>query len=361
MTTSKPTPTRPAAALARLLDANANRAAEGLRTLEDLARFVLDRGDLSGQAKALRHRVRTIAAQLLEPTGLDARDTPHDVGTGLTESTERSRQDLAEVADAAASRTTESLRVLEETAKVLDPASGADFEAARYATYELHRVVGTALRARAPQWKACLLLTTELCAGRDPLEVLQAAIVGGVDCVQVREKTMESGPLLAHTQRVVHLAHAAGIHAIVNDRADLAKLTGADGVHVGQSDLSVAQVRAVAGPSAIVGVSTANLQQARQAAADGASYCGCGPMFPSTTKAKPTLSGPNYLRAYLGDAQAAARPHLAISGINTENIKALAALGCRGVAVSSVICGASDPGGMTQQLVRALETVGAGE
>ena len=120
---------------------------------------------------------------------------------------------------------------------------------------------------------------------------------------------------------------------------------------LGQSDLPVSRVREIVGSRLIVGVSTENPEQASQAHADGADLCGIGPMFPTTTKHKPVLAGPEYLTRYLNDFSL---PHLAIGGITPANIGLLTKLGCRGVAVSSCVCSASDPASVCAELLQAL-------
>jgi thiamine-phosphate pyrophosphorylase len=341
-------------AAARILDANANRAREALRTLEDLARFALSDAALSSDCKTARHDLASAIASLaISPaTLLAARDTPGDVGTDITTTTEGARVGLAAVAAAAAGRASEALRVLEETAKAL-AGPWQRFESIRYRVYDLDRRLRTALLARAPQWTLCVLLTTDLCRHHPIERVAALAIDGGADCLQLREKTMEPGPLLALARRLVALARPRGVAVVVNDRPDIALLSGADGVHVGQTDLSVADCRRVLGPGAIVGVSTSRLAEARRAVADGASYCGLGPMFASTTNAKPTLAGPDYLRAYLADPACAAVPHLAISGIDAARAAELGSLGCRGVAVSSAVCAAEDPAAAARAIAAA--------
>jgi thiamine-phosphate pyrophosphorylase len=134
-----------------------------------------------------------------------------------------------------------------------------------------------------------------------------------------------------------------GASLIVNDRTDIALMGAAHGVHLGQEDARVAEARGLAGARLAIGVSTENLEQARRAALDGADYCGVGPMFPSTTKDKPRLAGPECLREYLADPLASSRPHLAIGGITPDNIDQLVRVGCRGVAVSAAVCSAPQP------------------
>ncbi len=353
----------------RILDANLNRAREALRVMEDLARFVLSSGSLSGDLKAARHDLRRIA----ETAGLSAvelaawRDTPGDVGTGVTTDAETQRVGLLDVAIAAGKRAGEALRVIEEVAKTLavnaasarseptDPAALA--KALRYRVYELERrlllTMGTT-DGRVRQWRLCVLITESQCAGRPWTDVAARALRGGAECLQLREKDLSDAELLRRARTLVDVCRVHGGVCIVNDRPDIALLSGADGVHLGQEDLGVADVRRLAGRGLIVGVSTANMTQALQAAADGADYCGCGPMFPSTTKAKPALSGPEYLRAYLADDRTARIPHLAISGISAANVATLAEAGCRGVAVSSSVCGAADPEAAAREIVSRL-------
>ena len=128
-------------------------------------------------------------------------------------------------------------------------------------------------------------------------------------------------------------------------------LADADGVHLGQTDLPPAEARKLVGKQLLIGVSTSNLDEAKQAKQNGADYCGVGPMFHTTTKHKPTLAGPAYLREYLAWNQL---PHLAIGGINTQNIHELIEAGAQGIAVSSAICAAENPHDATSKLVDML-------
>ncbi len=337
----------------RILDANANRAREALRVMEDAARFVLDDAELSGQLKQLRHDLAQCLASISQ---LDAwRDTPGDVGTTITTQSEQSRSDVADVVTAAGKRLSEALRVLEEYSKTL-PETLTDVAAAieklRYRGYTLEQRLMTTLgTTRARQWRLCVLISESLCQAGDWLEVAEAAIAGGADCIQLREKDLDGKELLARTRRLVSLCRPKGVSAIVNDRPDVALLGEADGVHLGQTDLPCREARKLVGRQLLIGVSTSNLDQAKQALKDGADYCGVGPMFPTTTKHKPVLAGPGYLKEYLAWGRL---PHLAIGGINSKNIGELVSAGVKGVAVSSAVCGAENPDEITQQLIRAL-------
>ncbi|MGH7131955.1 MAG: thiamine phosphate synthase [Phycisphaerales bacterium] len=339
----------------RILDANLNRAREGLRVLEDIARFALDDASVITQFKIIRHALRSVA-DAADPGGgrlrlLASRDTPADVGTQISTPAESARSNLHDLASAAAARTSEALRVIEETAKLLAPASARGIEQARYHLYELEKRLLLALATgRARQWRLCILLTESLCTHHPWLEVARRAIAGGADCLQLREKDLDSAELLRRADQLIALARPHGVSVIVNDRADIALAANADGVHLGQHDLPVAAVRALAGARLLVGVSTHNLDEARRALNDGADYAGVGAMFTTATKPRET-SGPAYLRAFL-DFVADKRPlpHLVIGGITSANLSQLAAAGCRGVAVSLVVCSASDPAAVCASL-----------
>lgn len=347
--------------LLRILDASANRCREAVRVMEDLARFSLNDASLSARLKSLRHDLQAALDAGLAESGTDrldllaSRDTPGDVGTTITTAAEHHRPDQAAVAAAACSRLTEALRSIEESLKALPaPVAAARIEAARYLAYTLEKDLLLRLARPRKQWTLCLLLTAELCPRGDWLTVAKAALDAGTECIQLREKNLPHRELLERARTLVELARPTNASIIINDRADIAILAGAAGVHVGRDDLPASEARRLVGPRMLVGVSTSNIEQAHAAARDGADYCGVGPIFPSSTKLKPSLSGPDYLKLFLTDPTTAPIPHLAISGITPDNVKPLADLGCRGVAVSSAVCAAPDPGSVCRQLIRSL-------
>jgi thiamine-phosphate pyrophosphorylase len=325
----------------RIIDASANRAREALRVMEDVARFVLDDADLSAALKDIRHDVALALSDSADAGALLAsRDTPGDVGTSISTPGEYRRENVGSVAAAAAKRLTEALRSIEECVKVGPEGPVAKgVEALRYRAYDVEKRLLLALgTGRARQWTLCVLITEPLCE-LPWEEVARQSIEGGADCLQLREKSLSDAALLRRARRLVAITREMGpdVSVIVNDRPDIAVLSGAHGVHVGQEDLPVEEIRKLAGFSLLIGVSTSNLERALAAARAGADICGVGPMFQTTTKDKPNLAGPEYLREYLANAATARVPHLAIGGITPENISQLAAVGCRGVAVSAAV------------------------
>jgi thiamine-phosphate pyrophosphorylase len=334
------------------MDANANRAREALRVMEDAARFALDDPTLAGDLKAVRHRLRDVLETLPAGWLAASRDTRGDVGRTLTEPAERSRAGLVDVAAAAGARLGESLRVLEEVAKTVSEAAGADLERLRYRGYEIDAALQRRLATgRARQWHVCVLLSEEHCV-RPWAEVLDRIVAAGVDCIQVREKRMDDAALLDRVCAVIEMARPAGASVIVNDRADVALAAGADGVHLGQGDLSVEAVRRFAGRTLLVGVSTHDPDEARAAIEAGADYLGVGAMFASALKPQRRPAGTAFLRHVVRTWPQV--PHLAIGGITSDNVGALVGAGARGVAVSTAVCAAAAPDAVVVQLRSAL-------
>ncbi len=348
----------------RLMDANANRAREAMRVMEDAARFAYDDCVLALGLKALRHDFAGVIDDLERSQGSLAlhRDTACDVGTTLTTEREMQRADMGSVITAAGKRLTEAVRSLEEYAKVLHNAPGiaARFEALRYQAYGLEQaLLLRATRGKVEQWAVCLLLTRGMCR-LGWREVLEACLEAGVDAVQVREKDLSARSYLAVARETIEACrssmHAAGqsVRVIVNDRPDVAMLAGADGVHVGQDDLAVQDVRQLVGHAMLVGVSTSRVAEVEAAVGSGgggADYVGLGPMFATTTKRKDHLVGPGYVTEVVGHERVGSVPHLAIGGIGVANVSEVLQAGARGVAVCGAVCGSDQPGEVMRRLV----------
>jgi len=337
--------------LLRLIDANANRAREALRVLEDYARFILNRDDLCHELKSLRHDLTTA----LRPFLADAivhRDTPGDVGTTVTTTAEQSRDDLNHIVTAAGKRLGEALRSLEEYAKTLTPSPASAIEAIRYRLYDLEQRLALTLRPQNAfgSVRLYVLITESLCR-RPWLEAAEQAILGGADCLQLREKNLDGGELLGRARQLVSLCKRHHVLCLINDRPDIALLSGADGVHLGQEDLPARDARKLLGNSHLIGVSTHNLDQARQAVLDGADYIGVGPVFPSATKPRDILPGPAYAAQV---AREISLPAIAIGGICAQNVDQVRAAGVRAIAVTAAVLDCEDPRAAAMELKNAL-------
>ena len=318
---------------------------EAARVLEDLARFVVEDRDLSEGFKSIRHELVEIVDRLCGPDRAIHRDVAGDPGTSIEGACESSRASLFAVGVANGSRLAEALRTLEEGAKLGahadDPKHAKALEGLRYRAYDLVAQLSTRLRStQSHQWKVCLLLTRALC--HHPWQaVLRSAIEGGLDAVQVREKDGTTAQLVAHARAVVAIAQPHGVSVIVNDRVDVALAAGADGVHLGIDDLSISDARAISNRPLLIGATVHDEGEAQRAIEAGADSCGVGAMFTTAVKPAQVPAGPRWMSEFL--ARWPQIPHLGVGGITPDNVAALAAVGCHGVAVSTCVCASDDP------------------
>jgi thiamine-phosphate pyrophosphorylase len=332
----------------RILDAAANRAREALRVVEDYCRFVLDDAFLSRELKCLRHELREELSHLPAMSFLKGRDTLQDVGAGVTAPGEHERHSLGEVVQAGLKRLEEALRSLEEFGKLHGPDVGLAFEKLRYRAYTLEKAIllGADARRGLADARLYVLVTGTQCAAAIDWTIREAA-AGGAQIFQLREKALADRELIDRARKMRCWTRECGALLIVNERPDIARLVEADGVHLGQDDMSVKDARRIMGPKGLIGVSAHDLAQVRQAALDGASYIGVGPTFPSGTKAFPALAGLELVR------QAAAEttlPAFVIGGIQAKNLAAALDAGARRIAVGEAICKSEDPQAAARQL-----------
>jgi thiamine-phosphate pyrophosphorylase len=203
-----------------------------------------------------------------------------------------------------------------------------------------------------------VLIDPSACRGRDTVEVGRAALAGGAALLQWRDKLRDKGDQLAEARALYELCIGQDAAFIVNDHADLALAvaherppTGAIGVHVGQRDLPLAEVRRIVPDYFLVGVSTNNLNEARRAQSEGASYIAVGDIFGTASKAGTRAASPQRLaevRAAVG------LPVFGIGGIDAGNAAQVIAAGADGVAVISAVCSAADPQQAARELVEEL-------
>ncbi len=205
------------------------------------------------------------------------------------------------------------------------------------------------MSARLP---ALYAIVDPLDTGRDPVALARALLAGGAELLQVRLKGASAARLLAVATEVVALGHAAGALVLVNDRPDVARAAGADGVHLGQDDLPVAAARRVLGPGALVGVSTHDVGQARAAAAAGADYLGVGPVFATTSKT--AALPPRGLDLVRAVRAAVACPLVAIGGITAATAAAVRAAGADSVAMIGALTTAPDVTAAVRAVLTAL-------
>lgn len=344
--------------LARLIDACANRAREGLRVVEDHARFFLNSPELTRGLKEIRHDFQR-AMETLPPEVknglLVSRDVSGDVGTTISTPTEMARSSPAMVAIANLKRVQETLRSLEEYSKCFQTPAAGIFESLRYRSYKLEQILGNqnSSRSRLQQARLYLLVTAEACTlGFE--KTTRMALEGGVDIIQSREKRLPDSVWLEHLHQLRKWTNEAGALLIVNDRADLACLCGADGVHTGQEDLSVPACRSLFqknGTNGLVGTSTHTVSQLRDAGFQGADYAGVGPVFPSQTKEFETFAGLQLVQSVRANLEI---PWFALGGIQMENLEQVTAAGAKRIAVSHCLLSSREPDQTARELKRRL-------
>ncbi len=323
------------AAARRIVDANLNRCREGLRAAEEYARFALaDRGS-AGALRGLRRDLGRLGGDLFDAKEiLAARAPAEDVAAAAPTSP---RADEAAVARAALARAGEALRALEEYGGLLDASAPGRFAPLRFKLYAVEKALaaGDAVRKRRlGDARLYVLLTEALCRNGDVFETAREAAAGGADMFQYREKQMEDGAFLASARRLAELSAELGALLIVNDRADVARLAGADGVHLGQGDLSVAEAREIMGPGRIAGRSTHSPEQAAAAAGEGADYIGVGPVYVTKTKEHAAAVGPEYVSHCAREVDL---PGFAIGSVNETTVDEVLAAGATRLAICTGI------------------------
>jgi thiamine-phosphate pyrophosphorylase len=267
---------------------------------------------------------------------------------------------LLDLVTANAKRVEESLRVIEELAKLPEMNSmlnSAGFEQKRFALYALERDLISRISRRDKIEKIAglyVILDRQFLAGRDELEVTSQIIEGGARVIQLRDKQSKKGELLLLAQKLRELCSQAGVLFIVNDYLDLALAADADGLHIGQEDLPLPAVRRELPIDAIVGCSVTTVSQATRAQNEGADYIAVGSMFPTTTKKEAIVVGVDMLKEL---KRVVSVPLVAIGGINQNNVGEVVTAGADAVAVISAVMGEKDVKGAVHKLVARMNMV----
>jgi thiamine-phosphate pyrophosphorylase len=339
----------------RIIDANLNRAGEGLHLLEELARLMLDDAELTRQLKAMRHNI--LRGDLAFNKALiQSRNSEGDVGLDIEAPGEGGRE-LPIIVVANARRVQEALRILEELAKVpgTTPKLEPDrFKKARFDLYTIEQKLLSRLLRRDKTGGLTglyAIIDSQALGKRSHLEVAEQLIRGRASAIQLRHK-LDSREELSIAQRLKNLCSAHGVLFIVNDHLDIALAVAADGLHLGQEDLPVRVARRLLPIDMIVGVSVTTLKQAKAAEAAGADYIAVGSIYPTSSKETAKVIGLERLRRIRGSVSL---PLVAIGGINRTNAAEVAAAGADGVAVIRAIMQAESIERAARQLIRAFE------
>ena len=341
----------------RLIDANANRAREGIRTAEDYIRFISGESHWASTLKNIRASITAHLHSIIDGSELVRNRLvetdplrPIEGKAEHPQSAESPRQ----VAVRGTKRAQEALRVLEEFVRGESAEASSALSRARYQLYEAEQWLVCASEAAGILYQANVyaLLTESLCK-KGLLQTAEAVMRGGVKVLQLREKNMPDWQALqkAHNLRKSCTDHGAVL--ICNDRIDLSLAACSAGVHLGQDDLTPNQARSVSGERLLIGRSTHSVEQARAAVeVERADYIGIGSMYDTKTKPERTLAS-----VKLAEEVSALKlnvPVFAIGGISLERLEELKKAGVRRVAVSSAIIAADDPESQARRFVEAM-------
>ena len=334
--------------IAQLLDANLDRAREGLRVMEDWCRFGLKRSDLSVQLKDWRQKLGIHHHNMYRK----ARMTSQDPAMGISHPLQKVRSTPEAVFIANSCRVQEALRVIEEFTRITDPNLCEVATKIRYEAYAIEIEVLNAKEGidRRQTLKECslYLITTNK---KNLEEIVLQTLKAGVRMVQYREKFLQDNEKVSQAKRLASLCKKYNSLFIVNDRIDIALAVDADGIHLGQEDIPTKIARKLLGSEKIIGRSTHCIEDIKKSQEEGCDYIGIGPIFPSKTKKELNPIGIDYLEKGLNETLL---PAFAIGGINSSNIKKLNQINTLRIAVSDEIINSNAPFSKTEELFKFL-------
>jgi thiamine-phosphate pyrophosphorylase len=332
-------------AVLRIIDANFNRAREAARVIEEYCRFWLNCEGLSARAKSLRHRLSALVGRLDKAALICSRDSEGDVGRGMVVDGQLDRRNLVDCFTAATKRLTEALRALAEMTRIVEPSLSEEFERLRFEAYTLEKDIGTFSEVKekfSPVRLYIVLSVTQKIGDGEVIELMKRCIEGRADCIQLRAKGITDRRTFKLAAELVDICRGEGVISIINDRVDIAAIAGADGVHLGQDDLKVENCRSIQFSPMIFGRSTHSVEQLKSAIEEGADYVSVGPVFASPTKPSVEVAGLEYVEKALDLLKGSGIGHVAIGGINHENLGLVLEKGVRAVAVGSAVMNSND-------------------
>lgn len=306
----------------RIVDVNINRASEGMRVLEEISRFILNDKKLTLVFRDLRSEL--IKSINYNSVYLDNRNIKNDFGKDFMP---KERENIYSIVKANAKRVEEALRVLEEFSVKKEL-----FFKMRFKVYDLEKSIISKLNKRGFYKTSSIDLTVYVV--HDDVDILIRSIKSGAKIIQLRDKTSSAKIILKKAKEIMkfidRLLPKRKPIFIINDRVDIAVLSKADGVHLGQDDLSVSEAKNLLGFGKIIGKSTHDIEQGLKAQKEGAVYVSVGPVYSTPTKPKRHPVGLEYVK------QAAEKiriPWVAIGGINRETAEEVVKAGARNLAV----------------------------
>jgi len=337
----------------RIIDANFNRAREGLRIAEEFCRFALDNESLAGRCKQIRHQLSSAIGKLDTQKLICAGDTENDVGCGMEVAGQMKRNSLEDCVTAGFARTTEALRAIAEAVSTIDSKFSGQFEKLRYDCYILEKDISLygypALKFKKTRLYCVITSGNDI----DALKIAGACAENGADCIQLRAKNISDSDFLSLGREFVNLCKKNNVISIINDRADIAVASDADGVHIGQDDLPVSEVRKLQLKPLIMGTSTHSMTELKESIKQKPHYVGLGSVFPTNTK-QVEVCGLEYISKAVEFLKDKSIEAVAIGGINLENVEKVLQAGAKRIAVSSCVCRAKNPADVCKKLKKTI-------
>lgn len=314
----------------RHIDVCLNRIQEGIRVVDEIVRFYLEDEELLKLLKELRHQVKNFF-EIDDYYLLTARDSENDLGFNFIANGEGARSSIKNIAKASLKRIIESLRILEEYAKLPELKCNINIEKVRQQMYAVEKNIVLRLSKFDISQSRIYPITPE----KDYLSYCEQ-IVNRSEFIQLRVKNRSKSAIL-EIVREIKKATDNRLLIIINDHIDICLAENLAGVHLGQDDLPMVEARKILGDGKIIGISTHNVEQAILAEKDGADYIGIGPVFETTTKET------GYLALGLAELEKIATsvkiPSFAIGGISGDNFSRVMACGVTGAALISALVG----------------------
>ena len=342
----------------RIIDANMNRASEALRVLEDWARYSKDDKQIAEKLKKIRHSINNILSA--HPNLVMHRESEFDVGKEIENNSER--KSVRDIIRANCKRLEEAFRVLSEYGGLVKTSRWgvSEFENNRYEIYTIEKeLLKNEKLLRLHNARLYLVAGKDVVSQRlytdnEFLSIIEKSIEGGVDIIQLREKNENETKILNLAKEIRKIISGTDVLFIINDRVDLALAADADGVHLGQDDLSVSEARKITPEGFIIGLSTHSIEQGKGALNSGVDYIGVGPVFQTPTKPDYKAAGLEYVSWAKDNLKNI--PWFAIGGIDDGNINKVTDAGAKRVAIVRAIMNSNDPKSVTKKLKEKISS-----
>jgi thiamine-phosphate pyrophosphorylase len=322
--------------VSRIIDANSNRCAEGLRVIEELARFSEENDGLFREIKDIRHLVRKASEKAVAGSHR-YRDTGSDVGAAYTSKSEGHRSSFGDLCRANFLRAEEALRVLEEFGKIIDPEISEIYKSLRFRVYSVEKAFMGSVAITCPMPTSPFLygfIDRIFVDFGDSGIVAEMLVSGGVDMIQYRAKDIDKVEMLKDIAAILSVTKVAGVPLIVNDHPDLVRDTGADGVHIGASDGDPLAARQIIGDDCILGLTVHSVDELTKTDMARVDYVGVGAVYSTDTKPSAMPVGTDLVRRI---SAGTSLPVVAIGGLKPGNVRETFEAGASGAAIVSAI------------------------